>query len=145
VQETFLALMQKDEEPEERDIIACGAFATGAQFSAGGLWRRLTRELEARSCLKRRESESPQERAAVRCPGQTAAGTARSHRPEDLARIHVRKDWRALELSPNTVAGRYRYGLQKLRACLNGENYESLESTGEATALLDAAPTLAEP
>jgi len=45
-----------------------------------------------------------------------------------------------LELSPNTVAGRYRYGLQKLRACLNGENYESLESTGEATALLTPRP-----
>lgn len=50
-----------------------------------------------------------------------------------------------LELSPNTAAGRYRYGLQKLRACLNGEEYESLESTGEPTAFLDAAPTVAKP
>jgi hypothetical protein len=50
-----------------------------------------------------------------------------------------------LELSPNTAAGRYRYGLQKLRACLNGENYESLESAGEATAFLGAARTVAEP
>lgn len=51
-----------------------------------------------------------------------------------------------LDLSPNTVAGRYRYGLQKLRACLNGEElYESAESTGEPTAFLDAARPIAEP
>ena len=50
-----------------------------------------------------------------------------------------------LDLSPNTVAGRYRYGLQKLRACLNQESYESLESAGEPSPFLDAARTLAEP
>jgi DNA-directed RNA polymerase specialized sigma24 family protein len=49
-----------------------------------------------------------------------------------------------LEVSPNTAAGRYRYGLQKLRACLNGEDYERLERTGTATALVDAASTVGE-
>ena len=47
-----------------------------------------------------------------------------------------------LQLSPNTVAGRYRYGLQKLRACLKGETYERLELLGDAVAFLDAAPPL---
>ncbi len=42
-----------------------------------------------------------------------------------------------LELSPNTVAGRYRYGLQKIRACLRSESYE-LESTRDPIVVLDA-------
>jgi len=45
-----------------------------------------------------------------------------------------------LETSPNTVAGRYRYGLQKLRACMKGETYERVESMGDAVSFLDAAP-----
>jgi RNA polymerase sigma-70 factor (ECF subfamily) len=49
-----------------------------------------------------------------------------------------------LDLSPNTAAGRYRYGMQKLRTCLNGELYERLERTGESTTLLDAAGSIGE-
>ena len=49
-----------------------------------------------------------------------------------------------LELSPNTVAGRYRYGLQKIRSRLKGERYEQLESIGDSTAFLDAAPPVGE-
>ena len=45
-----------------------------------------------------------------------------------------------LDLSPNTVAGRYRYGLQKLRARMKGETYERMEPLGDAVAFLDAAP-----
>ena len=47
---------------------------------------------------------------------------------------------RLLEISPNTVAGRYRYGLQKLRLCLKGEDYERNESLGETIGILDSAP-----
>lgn len=47
-----------------------------------------------------------------------------------------------LDLSPNTVAGRYRYGLQKLRTCLKEENYERADSFGEPIALLDAASSV---
>jgi DNA-directed RNA polymerase specialized sigma24 family protein len=45
-----------------------------------------------------------------------------------------------LAISPNTAAGRYRYGLEKIRACLRGENYERDERVGSAVAFLDAAP-----
>lgn len=45
-----------------------------------------------------------------------------------------------LDTSPNTVAGRYRYGLQKLRGCLKGETYERVESLGEVVSFLDATP-----
>jgi hypothetical protein len=39
-----------------------------------------------------------------------------------------------LDLSPNTVAGRYRYGLEKLRASLKGKTYEQFESTRSGAA-----------
>ena len=54
-----------------------------------------------------------------------------------------------LELSPNTDAGRYRYGLEKLRASLKGKDYESFyEEIGSAQrnplAEMEAAPAFAE-
>jgi DNA-directed RNA polymerase specialized sigma24 family protein len=49
-----------------------------------------------------------------------------------------------LDCSPNTVAGRYRYGLQKLRACLTEENYErELERFGEPVGFLDPTTPVA--
>lgn len=47
-----------------------------------------------------------------------------------------------LETSPNTAAGRYRYGLQKLRACLNQSPHEADEC--ETDAILDPATALTE-
>ncbi len=44
-----------------------------------------------------------------------------------------------LHLSPNTVAGRYRYGMEKLRACLKEEQYEDTEFIGRADAVVGAA------
>ena len=45
-----------------------------------------------------------------------------------------------LEISPNTAAGRYRYGLQKIKAQLEGLVYERDGFTGEPLAFLAAAP-----
>jgi len=145
LQETFVALMQKDEAPEEPLHYTLRSFRNRALNYRRSLWRRLTRELESHRWFERNGGESPQERAAVRCLKKL---------PPEQREVIVLKIWHEhtfeqigglLELSPNTVAGRYRYGLQKLRACLNGEDYESLESTGEATAFLDAAGTVAKP
>ena len=45
-----------------------------------------------------------------------------------------------LDISPNTAAGRYRYGLQKIKLQLEGVVYERDEFTGGTVALLAAAP-----
>ena len=42
-----------------------------------------------------------------------------------------------LEISPNTAAGRYRYGLEKLQHRLKGIEHEPWESLGESIAPLD--------
>src|SRR2546422_5074556 len=90
--------------------------------------------------FERSPGETPQERAAMRCLAEL---------PVEQREVIVLKIWHEytfeeigelLETSPNTVAGRYRYGLQKLRVCLKGETYERVESLGDAVSFLDATP-----
>ena len=47
-----------------------------------------------------------------------------------------------LDISPNTAAGRYRYGLQKIKLQLEGVVYERDELTGDTIAFLATAPPL---
>jgi len=107
----------------------------------------LARELESRAWFERGTHESPRERAAMRCLSQL---------PPEQREVIVLKIWNQLtfeniaellEISPNTVAGRYRYGIQKIRACLSAasieiENYEHVEPNRDAITLLDPASTL---
>ena len=67
LQETFIALMQKDVEPEQPHHYCLRSFRNRALNHRRGLWRRLARELESRRWFERTADESPQERAAMRC------------------------------------------------------------------------------
>ena len=49
-----------------------------------------------------------------------------------------------LELSPNTAAGRYRYGLEKLRTFLETKTYEEMDLAGEPVTFLDTTQPLTE-
>jgi len=138
LQETFLALLEREGAPEQPLHYCLRSFRNRALNYKRSLWRRLTRELESSRWFERAEGETPQERAAMRCLAKL---------PADQREVIVLKLWHEhtfeeigelLGLSPNTAAGRYRYGLQKLRACLTGDEYEQLERTGEPTAFVDA-------
>lgn len=140
LQETFMTLVQKTSPPEQPEHYCVRSFRNRALNYRRGLWRRLTRELESRRWFERSSDETPQEQAAMRCLADL---------PPEQREVIVLKIWhqytfeeigQLLEMSPNTAAGRYRYGLQKMRACLRGENYERPESIGEAIAILDPAP-----
>jgi RNA polymerase sigma-70 factor, ECF subfamily len=140
LQETFVALMQRAQPPTQPEHYCVRAYRNRALNYRRSLWRRLTRELESRRWFERGPDETPRERAAMR----GLAGL-----PVAQREVIVLKIWHEytfeeigelLELSPNTVAGRYRYGLQKLRVCLKGETYERMEPLGDAVAFLDAAP-----
>lgn len=142
LQETFLALMQKQEVPEQPEHYCLRAFRNRALNHRRGLWRRLTRELESRRWFERAASETDFERAAMQCLADL---------PPEQREVIVLKIWhqytfeeigQLLELSPNTAAGRYRYGLQKIKLSLKGENYERLEPMGKTIGILDAAPPL---
>ena len=104
------------------------------------LLRRLTRELESTRWFERNADETPQERAAMRCLEKL---------PPEQREVIVLKIWHEhtfeeigelLQMSPNTVAGRYRYGMEKLRACLKEQNYETTEVIGGTNAVMAAAP-----
>ena len=140
LQETFVALLRRDRPPSKPDHYCVRSFRNRAWNYRRSLWRRLARELESRRWFDRSQGETPQERAAMRSLAEL---------PVEQREVIVLKIWHEytfdeigelLEISPNTVAGRYRYGLQKLRACLKGETYERVESLGDAVSFLDATP-----
>jgi len=142
LQETFMALMECPQPPELPGHYCVRSFRNRALNYRRGLWRRLTRELESSRWFDRSPSDSPAERVAMR--GLAAL-------PCDQREVIVLKIWHAhtfeeigelLDISPNTAAGRYRYGLQKLRLFLKGPSYEQDERVGDAITWVDAAPPL---
>jgi RNA polymerase sigma-70 factor (ECF subfamily) len=142
VQETFLALMQRAELPREPEHYCLRSFRNRALNYKRSLWRRLTRELESQRWFEKNPGESQAERAAM---GQLAA------LPPEQREVIVLKIWNQctfeeigalLDISPNTAAGRYRYGLQKIKSQLEGTSYERDESVGDAIALLAASPSV---
>jgi RNA polymerase sigma-70 factor, ECF subfamily len=145
LQDTFIMLMKRSQIPELPEHYCVRSFRNRALNYRRSLWRRLTRELESARWFERSPEESPAERAAMR--GLAAL-------PQDQREVIVLKLWHQhtfeeigelLSISPNTAAGRYRYGLQKLRTFLKGPCYDRLERDeriGEAIALVDAAPPL---
>jgi RNA polymerase sigma-70 factor (ECF subfamily) len=144
LQETFMALMRGSEAPELPEHYCFRAFRNRALNYRRGLWRRLKRELESSHWFERSSDESPHERQAMKCLAEL---------PPDQREVIVLKIWsehtfdeigELLGISPNTAAGRYRYGLQKLKACLKGTKYERAEPIGSAVALLGAAPPIGE-
>lgn len=139
-----MALLKLEERPDEPEHYCLRSFRNRALNYRRGLWRRLTREFESRRWFERSAEESPFERAAMRCLAEL---------PADQREVIVLKLWHGytfgevgelLDISPNTAAGRYRYGLQKIRLCLQGLNYERTEIMGNAIDIMEAAPTLGE-
>jgi RNA polymerase sigma-70 factor, ECF subfamily len=141
-QETFLALLQRGEPPDNPEHYCVRSFRNRALNRRRSLWRRVTREFESRRWFERDASESPAERAAVRCLAEL---------PTPQREVIVLKIWHGftfeeigglLELSPNTAAGRYRYGMEKLRLCLKGESHERDEVIGGAIEIMDTASSI---
>src|SRR5215467_7394662 len=120
------------------------AFRNRALNYRRSLWRRLAREWESMDWFERSPVESPAEREAMQ---------ALAKLPAEQREVIVLKIWHEytfeeigelLEISPNTAAGRYRYGLQKLKTHLKGSMYERDERIGDAVAFVGAAPPISE-
>ncbi len=143
LQDAFMVLMQRATPPDEPLHYCLRTYRNKALNYRRGLWRRLTRELESKEWF---EPGSGNDRPAERAALHSLRGL-----PADQREVIVLKIWHEytfeeigalLELSPNTVAGRYRYGMNKLRACLTTTDYEQLESFGDDAAILDPAPAV---
>jgi RNA polymerase sigma-70 factor (ECF subfamily) len=144
LQETFVALMQRPTPPTQPEHYTVRAFRNRALNYRRGLWRRLTRELEAKGWFESSRVEDGRERLAMR---------QLECLPRDQREVIVLKIWHdytfeeiadLLEISPNTAAGRYRYGIEKLKARLKGTEYERDERFGDAIALVAATPPVRE-
>jgi RNA polymerase sigma-70 factor (ECF subfamily) len=147
LQDTFVALMKLEERPEQPEHYCVRSYRNRALNYRRSLWRRLTREFESREWFESTAAQSPFEAAAMKCLADL---------PPLQREVIVLKIWHdytfeeigeLLELSPNTAAGRYRYGLQKLKVCLNGATYEREERDerlGATIAFVGAPPTVGE-
>lgn len=144
LQETFLALMQKPEPPLQPEYYCVRSFRNRALNHRRSLWRRLTRELEARAWFEKPDVYTPAEDAAVQRLAEL---------PVPQREVIVLKIWHRytfeeiaalLDISPNTAAGRYRYGLQKIKLHLEGFNYERDQLAGDTITFLGTAPTVGE-
>ena len=144
VQETFLRLLQMPDAPERPEHYCVRSFRNHALNYRRSLWRRVAREFESSRWFDRASDESANERAAMRCLGKL---------PVPQREVIVLKLWHdytfeeigeLLEVSPHTAAGRYRYGLEKLRACMKGESHETSEHVGGTVAFLETTKPVAE-
>lgn len=148
LQETFLALLRQPGPPESPERYCVRSFRNRALNHRRSLWRRLAREWESRRWFERAPEESEAERAAMRC----LAALPRPQREVIVLKIWHQHTFEEigelLGVSPNTAAGRYRYGMEKLRAALDGLPQEDLAYEpqrtdgflGNAVAVLETAP-----
>jgi RNA polymerase sigma-70 factor (ECF subfamily) len=147
LQETFMALMRRDSPPDQPEHYCVRSFRNKALNYRRGLWRRLTREFESIRWFEPSSAENPAESDAME---------RLTTLPADQREVIVLKIWHnytfeeigeLLEISPNTAAGRYRYGIQKLKVFMEGVVYErDGRNAGyrDAIAFVGAAPPLSE-
>jgi RNA polymerase sigma-70 factor (ECF subfamily) len=143
LQETFLALLQMPRQPEQPEHYCLRAFRNRALNHHRSLWRRLAREWESVRWFEKNAVQDETEAEVMRQLARL---------PAAQREVIVLKIWHdltfeeignLLDLSPNTAAGRYRYGINKLKLCMKGAFYGRDESIGEAIAILDAQSPLA--
>jgi RNA polymerase sigma-70 factor (ECF subfamily) len=143
LQETFVALLQTARKPENPEHYCLRAFRNKALNYHRGVWRRLAREWESVRWFEPGSARDEAEAEAMRQLAQL---------PPEQREVIVLKIWngmtfeaigRFLGVSANTVAGRYRYGMNKLKVSMKGSEYGRDEPVGETIAILDATSPLA--
>lgn len=142
--DAFRSLLDLASPPREPRFYLVRCFRNRALNHRRGLWRRIAREFESVRWFEPGPGETELERAAM---------AALRHLPAEQREVIVLKLWHDLTfetvaellgISPNTAAGRYRYGLQKLRASLGATPYELAEEPGNDAAWTPTASALGE-
>lgn len=140
LQDTFLALLSLNAPPEKPAHYCVRAFRNRALNFRRGFWRRVVRELESRHWFEGAAGVDPREGVAMR----RLEGLPADQREVIVLRIwhgHTFEEIAAVTgVSVNTAAGRYRYGLDKLRSALQGNDHEHENAIGTLSGCLDSAP-----
>jgi RNA polymerase sigma-70 factor (ECF subfamily) len=115
VQDVFAQLLQRPAPPRKPANYLVRAFRNHALNRKRSLWRRLARELESRDWFEPAEDPHPAERTAM---------NVLANLPAEQREVIVLKFWHGMTfdevgevtgVSPNTAAGRFRYGMDRLR------------------------------
>jgi RNA polymerase sigma-70 factor, ECF subfamily len=143
--ELFQALLSSEAIPEQPDHYCVRAFRNRALNYRRGLWRRLRREWESKRWFEPPAGTEWMERAAM---------DELTRLPLAQREVIVLKIWHGytfqqigqiLNVSPNTVASRYRYGIEHVRIAatraFHGEDHTHRETLAE----LDPSSPLCSP
>ena len=135
--DVFRQLLALGVRPAEPTFYAVRAFRNRALNHRRTLWRRVAREFESVRWFER-DGDPAAEQAAVRA----LAGLPAAQREAIVLKLWHGLTFEAIGeatgVSPHTAAGRYRYGLEKLRAQLKGDPHEFLGESGAAAGGLPA-------
>jgi RNA polymerase sigma-70 factor, ECF subfamily len=141
LQSTFESLLRLMQPPQALDHYCVRAYRNRAINYRRSLWRRVLRELESKTWFESKPATNEPERTAM---------AALEQLPHEQREVIVLKIWHGytfeqigelLSVSPNTVAGRYRYGMQKLRAKMESREHENTDEFRTPNALVEVAPT----
>ncbi|MBM3846212.1 MAG: sigma-70 family RNA polymerase sigma factor [Verrucomicrobia bacterium] len=146
--EVFAQLLQLPATPAQPVHYCLRSFRNRALNCKRGLWRRLTRELQSKGWFEPSDAASEFETQAMHCLADL---------PPPQREVIVLKIWNQhifeeigdlLDISVNTAAGRYRYGMEKLRHCLKGssvgvQTYERTTADRENPGFMDPAQAVA--
>ncbi|MCC7374310.1 MAG: sigma-70 family RNA polymerase sigma factor [Verrucomicrobiales bacterium] len=139
--DTFRAILALEETPKEPRFYLIRSFRNRALNYRRTLWRRIAREFESSRWFDRESTEHPEEDRAAR---------ALTRLPNEQREVIVLKLWHDLTfdeiaellgISANTAAGRYRYGLQKLRNQLGAHDHGYSRSHREEAGGAPEIPT----
>ncbi|MGB9602872.1 MAG: RNA polymerase sigma factor [Verrucomicrobiia bacterium] len=145
LQDTFLSLIKLSHQPEHPENYCLRTYRNLALNFKRNFWRRIKRELEALNWFENEDSDGNFAELAT---------IALNKIPQDQREVITLKIWHKLtfeqigellNLSPNTVAGRYRYGIEKLKRILNHcdeYDYERIESIGREAKILASTLTV---
>jgi RNA polymerase sigma-70 factor (ECF subfamily) len=143
LQETFKTLLRLSEAPNRPEHYCVRVFRNQTLNYRRGLWRRISREFESRGWFEPGSAQNPREQAAMVCLERL---------PVEQREAIVLKIWHRLTfddigqvtgVSPHTAAGRYRYGIEKLRLNLNTTSDESYEILEQSLTTVDTARPIA--
>jgi len=115
LQDTFLALVRLPRAPDDPGHYARRSYRNRARNTWRGLWRRLARESESRHWFEPEPDQSDSERGAMRALAQLPVAQREVIVLKIWHRLTFEEIGRLVGVPTHTAAGRYRYGLQKLR------------------------------
>ena len=143
LQETFLALLKLAEPPRQQEFYLLRAYRNKAFTFKRTLMRRFRREEKADTWFETSEVDED---------GESLAQRELARLPVAQREVIALKIWqgftfeeigRLLNISPNTAAARYRYGLQKLKKRMELMRHEELDETGRTTGWLETSSAFA--